>query len=434
MYTPLAELMRPQSFDDIIGQTHLIGENKPLSLLLYNKPQSIILWGPPGVGKTTIANILTKSWDCQSVSLSAIFSGIKEIKEALEFATNSTKELFNKQTVIFVDEIHRFNKIQQDAFLHHMEDGRIILIGATTENPSFELNRAILSRVQTYVLNKLSEDELGNLLNVIIDKHSDDSGVSSHSDNDKLIIEPDAKNVLLTYSAGDARRLINLIETIRSANISHVTLQILKNIIPNSLVPFDKNKEEFYNHISALHKSIRGSDHDAALYWFTKMVAGGADVLYIGRRLLKVAYEDIGLADMNAPNYVLNAIQTYERLGSPEGELALANCIIYLAITPKSNSGYLAYNKVMECVKNNVSYEVPLHLRNAPTKLMKELEYGREYKYAHDFVNHYVPNENYMPDNFKKQQFYTPSNQGLEQRIKERINFLRELDKEVDKK
>lgn len=417
-YIPLAELMRPKSLNEIIGQQHLIGENKPLSLLSANKPQSIILWGPPGVGKTTIANILIKTWDCNSISLSAIFSGIKEIKETLEQAANNSNGLFNKQTVIFVDEIHRFNKMQQDAFLHHMEDGRIILIGATTENPSFELNKAILSRAQTYVLNRLTENDMEHLFNIILTKCAS-----------KIKFEKNTEELLLTYADGDARRLINIIETIQNANITNITKPILKSIIPSSLISFDKNKEEFYNHISALHKSIRGSDPDAALYWLTKMLAGGADALYIGRRLLRIAYEDIGLADMNAPGYALSAIQTYERLGSPEGELALANCAIYLAITPKSNSGYLAYNKATECVNSNQSFEVPLHLRNAPTKLMKELEYGKEYQYAHDFENHYVPNETYMPEKLNQQKFYTPSNQGLEQRIRERLKFLRELDK-----
>lgn len=429
---PLSELMRPKNFEELIGQTHLIGENKPLTLIAKNNPQSIILWGPPGVGKTTIARILIDSWNCQSIFLSAIFSGMKEIKEALEHSENSLM----LPIVIFVDEIHRLNKMQQDAFLHHIEDGRIILIGATTENPSFELNNAILSRTQTYILRKLSDQELEKLLELSVKELGK-----------KFIFNDEAKELLIIYADGDARRLINIVEIIANLQeensnekiCDQITIdkKILQEIIPDSLISFDKNKEEFYNHISALHKSIRGSDPDAALYWFAKMLSGGADPLYIGRRLLRITYEDIGLADMNAANYVINALKTYERLGSPEGELAFANCVIYLAITSKSNSVYKAYNKVMEFVEKNKAYEIPIHLRNAPTKLMKDIGYGKEYQYAHDFPNHYVPDENYFPeefpDNCKKGYFYNPSEQGLEKKIKERLNFLKELDKKKSK-
>jgi putative ATPase len=415
---PLSEKLRPNDFDELIGQSHLIGKDKSLTLLSKNNPQSIILWGPSGVGKTTIARLLIKNWGCESIFLSAIFSGMKEIKESLEQSENSLMT----PIVIFVDEIHRLNKVQQDAFLHHLEDGRVILIGATTENPSFELNSAILSRTQTYILKKLSDEELLALINITLEKI-------------KISINftKDALELLVAYANGDARKLINFLEHIIELDKKEINKDILKKILPNSLISFDKNKEEFYNHISALHKSIRGSDPDASLYWFCKMLSGGADPLYIGRRLLRIAYEDIGLADMNAANHVINALQTYERIGSPEGELALANCVIYLAITPKSNSVYNAYNKMIEFVGSNKSYEVPIHLRNAPIKLMKEVGYGKNYKYAHDFSEHYVPNEDYFPEEFpenlKRNNFYKPSSQGLEKKIQDRINFFRELDK-----
>lgn len=418
MYQPLAELLRPQKITEVIGQSHLIGDNKPFTKLIAGKPQSIILWGPSGVGKTTIANILINTWDCEAIKLSAVFSGIKEIKEALQTAEDNAKGLFDKQTVIFIDEIHRFNKAQQDAFLHHLEEGKIILIGATTENPSFELNNALLSRMQVYVLNTLKNNDLEQLLNNSIKKL-----------NLEIEFTHDAKEHLINLANGDVRKLLNILETIINSGTKQVDITNLKSIIPNSLKYFDKAGEHFYNQISALHKSIRGSDPDAALYWFMRMLDGGADPLYLARRLLRFAWEDIGLADLNAQTIVINAIQTYERLGSPEGELALANCVVYMAVTPKSNSVYTAYNKVSEFVKNSLAYEVPFHLRNAPTKLMAELGYAKEYKYAHDYPNNYVPNENYWPDELPKQQFYIPTNQGVENRIIERLNYLRELDK-----
>jgi putative ATPase len=418
MYQPLAELLRPTKIADMIGQQHLIGEGKPLSLLAKAKPQSIILWGPPGVGKTTLANILINSWDCEAIKLSAVFSGIKEIKDALSAAENNSNGMFARQTVIFVDEIHRFNKSQQDAFLHHLEAGQIILIGATTENPSFELNKALLSRLQVYVLNTLTNNDLEQLLDNAINKLKL-----------KLDFAPRTKEQLVSLANGDVRKLLNFVETIVNSQIKHLTMDNLKIIIPNSLKYFDKSGEHFYNQISALHKSIRGSNPQAALYWFTRMLDGGADPLYLGRRLLRMAWEDIGLADLNAQTMAINALQTYERLGSPEGELALANCVIYLAVTPKSNSSDVAYAKAQEFVKNSQAFEVPLHLRNAPTQLMSELGYAKEYKYAHDYEHHYVPNENYWPDGVAKQHFYAPTNQGMENKIIERLNYLSELDK-----
>ena len=415
MYQPLAEIMRPKKIDDIIGQTHLIGENKPLTILANNQPQSIILWGPPGVGKTTIANILANSWDAEVIKLSAVFSGIKEIKESLEIATNNAKGIFHKKTVLFVDEIHRFNKAQQDAFLHHLEAGTIILIGATTENPSFELNNAILSRSQVFVLKSLNNDELRLLLERSLQQI-------------ELKLVDGADDLAIELADGDARRLFNILEMVTNCQIKKIDAKKLKELLPNSFRRFDKGGEEFYNQISALHKAVRGSDPDAALYWFMRMLDGGGDPLYIGRRVLRMSWEDIGLADTNAATIVLNALQTYERLGSPEGELAIGSAIVYLAITPKSNSMENAYNKVREFVGNDISREVPTHLKNAPTKLMADLGYGHEYKYAHDYPHHYVPNENYWPLNMQKEQFYLPTTQGLEARIVERLKFLRDLD------
>jgi len=417
MYQPLAELLRPKVMSDIIGQQHLIGEGKPISILAQAQPQSIILWGPPGVGKTTLANILIESWQCAAIRLSAVFSGIKEIKDALQAAQNNSSGMFARQTVIFVDEIHRFNKAQQDAFLQHVEQGQIILIGATTENPSFELNNALLSRMQVYVLNSLSNTDLEELLNRAVSK----LGIN-------INFTPAAKEQLIELAHGDVRRLLNLLETIINCGIKELTLDNLKLVVPNSLKYFDKAGEHFYNQISALHKSIRGSNPNAALYWFTRMLDGGADPLYLGRRLLRMAWEDIGLADLNAQTIAMNALQTYERLGSPEGELALVNCVIYLAVTTKSNSSYVAYAKAQEFVKQSSAADVPLHLRNAPTKLMSELGYAKDYKYAHDYAHHYVPNENYWPDNISAQDFYVPSNQGTENKIIERLKYLAQLD------
>lgn len=423
MYQPLAEILRPKALNAVIGQSHLIGEGKALTVLSDGSPQSIILWGPPGVGKTTIANILTSVWDCETIKLSAIFSGIKEIKEALDIATKNYSGLLGRQTILFIDEIHRFNKAQQDAFLHHLEEGKIILIGATTENPSFELNNALLSRMQVYILNALDKSDLAKLLDNALD--SLDMG------NPTQLLDVNAKELVLDLADGDARRLLNIVESIANSGKKQLSKDELKQILPNSLKRFDKGGEEFYNQISALHKSVRGSDPDAALYWFMRMVDGGADPLYLGRRVLRMAWEDIGLADTNAATIALNALHTYERLGSPEGDLAIANAIVYLAVTPKSNSVYSAYNNVRKFVANGLSREVPAHLRNAPTKLMSELGYGKEYKYAHDYPHHYVPDETYWPDHMEKQYFYKPTDQGLEKRVAERLAFLKSLDKKT---
>ena len=420
---PLTEVLRPQKLSDVVGQQHLVGENGLLNRLLTSKKlPSMLFWGPPGVGKTTLANILIKEFDCHAIKLSAVFSGVKEIKEALEQAENNQAGLFNdKPTVLFIDEIHRFNKAQQDAFLHHLEEGKIILIGATTENPSFEINSALLSRMQVYVLESLTREDLASL----IDKAVEVRG--------KPTLTPDAKELLIDLCDGDARRLVNLYELIAdSTPLNNVDEKLVIAIIPKNLQRFDKGGEEFYNQISALHKSVRGSNPDAALYWFGRMLAGGADPLYLGRRLLRMAWEDVGLADINAATVVNNALQTYERLGSPEGELALAGAVTYLAVTNKSNSLELAYNHLKDYISKNGSAPVPIHLRNAPTKLMAELGYGKEYKYAHDYPNHYVPNEQYFPDDLiNKPKFYQPTNQGFEQRIIERLEYLHKLDQEA---
>ncbi|AUR52598.1 replication-associated recombination protein A [Aquella oligotrophica] len=420
---PLTEILRPQQLSEVVGQGHLVGENGLLTRLLNSKRiTSMIFWGPPGVGKTTLANILIKEFDCHAIYLSAVFSGVKEIKEALEAAEKNQGGLFNdKPTVLFVDEIHRFNKAQQDAFLHHLEEGKIILIGATTENPSFEINNALLSRMQVYVLESLTYDDLSNLLARAI----------KYKIKPKL--DDDAKKLLIDICDGDARRLVNLYELLaNSTDEANIDATLVKSVLPKNMQRFDKGGEEFYNQISALHKSVRGSNPDAALYWFGRMLAGGADPLYLGRRLLRMAWEDIGLADINAATVVNNALQTYERLGSPEGELALAGAVTYLAVTNKSNSLELAYNQLKEYIRSSGSTSVPVHLRNAPTKLMAELGYGKEYRYAHDYPSHYVPNESYFPDELEiSPTFYRPTNQGFEQRIIERLQFLRELDEQA---
>lgn len=413
MYQPLAELLRPKKLSEVIGQSQLIGIGKPLSIL--TKPQSMILWGPPGVGKTSIANILISSWDAEVIKLSAVFCGIKEIKDALNLADSNRHGLFAKQTVLFIDEIHRFNKAQQDAFLQHLEEGRITLIGATTENPSFELNSALLSRMQVYVLNSLTKDELSELLQKAIN-------------NINVDFTSDASKFILDLADGDARRLLNIVESVANCGLKVVDKSKLEQLLPNSWRRFDKGGDEIYNQISALHKSVRGSNPDASLYWLCRILDGGADPLYLGRRILRMAYEDIGLADTNAAIIVNNALQTFERLGSPEGELAIAAAVIYLAVTPKSNSIELAYNSARDFIKQDITREVPIHLRNAPTKFMSSLGYGKEYKYAHDYPNHYVPNENYWPQSMEGKQFYHPTLEGMEKRIIERIKFLHELD------
>lgn len=430
---PLAERLRPRTLDEVVGQSHLLGENKPLRLAFQSgKLPSMILWGPPGVGKTTLARLIANTADADFMPISAVLSGIKDIREAVERA-ELTLQQHSRKTILFVDEVHRFNKGQQDAFLPFVESGLITFIGATTENPSFEVNSALLSRAQVFVLNALSEAELALLLN-----------------RAQQLIAPDVtltdavKEQILAYADGDARRLLNFVESLFNAAEGAKTTEIdeafLQTTMASKLRRFDKGGEAFYDQISALHKSVRGSNPDAALYWFLRMIDGGADPLYLGRRIIRMAIEDIGLADPRAQTMALEAWQIYERLGSPEGELALSNMVIYLAVAPKSNAAYNAYNQAKAFVAQDKSRAVPLHLRNAPTKLMKALDYGKEYRYAHNEPEAYAAGEQYFPDELEQDkngppQFYNPTPRGLEGKISEKLKHLKELDlKELNKK
>ena len=423
---PLAELLRPKNVNDIIGQSELMGEGQPLKVAIEsgNLP-SMILWGPPGVGKTTIARVIANTSESEFLSISAVLSGVKEIREAIERAKYA-KDQQNKKTILFVDEVHRFNKSQQDAFLPHIESGLIIFIGATTENPSFEVNSALLSRCQTYLLKALNEEDL--LL--IIDRAL--SYKNTHS------MEQEAKLMLLNYVSGDARRLINLIEMAinrsKADGKKEISQDLVKKILTDKARRFDKGGDQFYDQISALHKSVRGSDPDASLYWFFRMLDGGADPLYLARRIVRIAVEDIGLADPRAQTMALEAYQIYERLGHPEGELALSNAVIYLAMAAKSNSAYVAYNDVKAFIKNQNHHDVPIHLRNAPTKLMNDLNYGKEYRYAHNEPNGYAAGEKYFPDELDSVKFFKPTERGLEKKISEKQEFLESLDKEYKKR
>lgn len=420
---PLAEQLRPKTLNEVVGQTHLLGEGKPLRRAFESgKLPSMILWGPPGVGKTTLARLIAQTADAEFVPLSAVLSGIKDIREAVERA-ELTLQQTGRNTILFVDEVHRFNKGQQDAFLPFVESGLITFIGATTENPSFEVNSALLSRSQVFVLAALTEDELAELLERARLKMAPEISV-----NDKV------KEQILDYADGDARRLLNFAEGLfngaLTAKINTIDDAFLQSSMASKLRRFDKGGEAFYDQISALHKSVRGSNPDAALYWFVRMLDGGADPLYLARRIVRMAVEDIGLADPKAQTMALEAIQIYERLGSPEGELALSNAVIYLAVAAKSNAAYMAYNQAKAFVSQDKSRPVPLHLRNAPTKLMKALDYGKEYRYAHNEPNAYAAGEQYFPDDLPPQAFYQPTSRGLEGKISEKLNHLQELDQQ----
>lgn len=423
---PLAEVLRPKHWDEVIGQKHLLGPGKPLRVAFESgTPHSMILWGPPGVGKTTLARLSAHAFDSEWIALSAVFSGVKDIRAAVDQAKHYLA--LQRQTLLFIDEIHRFNKSQQDALLPFTESGLITFIGATTENPSFEVNSALLSRAQVYVLKPLVEEELKQLLARANEK------VFTHLQFDEQAIA-----TLIAYADGDARRLLNLLEQINTAAEAQGVVQISVELIQNALSPhsrrFDKGGENFYDQISALHKSVRGSHPDAALYWLCRMLDGGVDPHYLARRIVRMAWEDIGLADPRAIQLANDAATTYERLGSPEGELALGQAVIYLAVAAKSNAGYVAYNQAMAFVKQDKSREVPLHLRNAPTKLMKELGYGHEYRYAHDEPNAYAAGESYLPEDMKELNWYNPVPRGLESKIAEKMAFLRRLDEETHKK
>lgn len=421
---PLAERMRPRTLDEVVGQQHLLGAGKPLRLAFEaGKPHSMILWGPPGVGKTTLARLMAQSFDAEFIAISAVLAGVKEIREAVARAEVVLQQS-GRRTILFVDEVHRFNKSQQDAFLPFVEQGLITFIGATTENPSFEVNSALLSRAAVYVLQPLTDSDLAGLVTRVIDKSLF-----------LLKFSDAARDSVVAYADGDARRLLNMVEQIGTAAAQAKQTEIdevfVKQTLTQSLRRFDKGGDAFYDQISALHKSVRGSAPDAALYWLVRMLDGGADPLYLGRRLIRMAVEDIGLADARALRMALDACETYERLGSPEGELALAEATLYLAVAAKSNAAYVAYNRARELVRNDKSRPVPEHLRNAPTKLMKDLGYGREYRYAHDEAGAYAAGENYFPDDLLPTRLYEPTERGLEARIGERLEALRELDRKI---
>jgi putative ATPase len=441
---PLAERLRPRTLDDIVGQSHLLGSGKPLRLAFESgKPHSMILWGPPGVGKTTLARLSARAFNAEFVALSAVLSGVKDIREAVEKARMNQAR--GRATIVFVDEVHRFNKAQQDAFLPYVESGLFTFIGATTENPSFEVNGALLSRAAVYVLKSLSPAELGSLF---------DRAVRAGDADGKPVLEglefdAQARERIIGLADGDARRLLNLLEIIDiaakstavtgaeasasspGAGLIRIDGEFVQNAVARNLRRFDKGGDAFYDQISALHKSVRGSSPDAALYWLVRMLDGGADPLYLARRLIRMAVEDIGLADPRALDLTLAAAQTYERLGSPEGELALAEAAIYLACAAKSNAVYTAFNAAREFVAGDDSREVPLHLRNAPTRLMKNLDYGRDYRYAHDEDQAYAAGETYLPEGMPAPQWYKPSGRGLEAKIAEKLAELRSLDEKT---
>ena len=422
-WQPLATRMRPRSLDQVLGQEHLLGKDAPLRRALEADPcHSMILWGPPGVGKTTLARLLAAKADLPYLSLSAVMSGVQQIREAVQQAQQH-RDQTGQPTLLFVDEVHRFNKSQQDAFLPHIEEGFFVFIGATTENPSFELNAALLSRARVYVLRPLDAAALEALLQRALQDPTQGLGEAA------LAVEAGVLSALAQAADGDARRALSLLEMAADlAESNCLTLASVAEVIQQGPRRFDKGGEVFYDQISALHKSVRGSDPDASLYWLCRMLDGGCDPLYLARRLVRIASEDIGNADPRALQLTLNAWDTQTRLGSPEGELALAQAVVYLAVAAKSNAVYTAFKVAMKQVKSSPSYEVPLHLRNAPTALMSELDYGRDYRYAHDEPEAYAAGENYFPDALQGQCFYQPVERGLEIRIAEKLRYLKSLD------
>ena len=415
-FAPLADRMRPRQIDQVVGQSHILGAGKPLSLAIEsNKLHSMLFWGPPGTGKTTIARLIAEYSDARFLTISAVLSGVKEIREAIELARQH-----QGKTVLFIDEVHRFNKSQQDAFLPFIEDGTLLFVGATTENPSFELNNALLSRTRTYVLKPISTDDLDKVLHRALEDKRDGLG------NLGLSIDDDARQMLVNAADGDARRALTFLEIASDlVETKNIDSRLVGEVVAQGLRRFDKKGDLFYEQISALHKSVRGSDPDAALYWFCRMIDGGCDPVYIARRVVRMAIEDIGIADPRGLEICLNGWQTYERLGSPEGELAIAQGIVYLACAAKSNAVYTAYNEAMQDAQNSPSLEVPYHLRNAPTQFMKDLGYAEKYRYAHDEDGAFAAGENYFPQEMPVKHYYHPVDRGLEIKIAEKLDLLR---------